>query len=235
MLCGLGRLSARSLIATLTFMIAAYTTHKFLVPSATASSSTNCPAGVECYAPVYPSSDFVINLVLAIAATVASLHLVPSLAFRITKNNEVAGLASRLFVGFTFGLGLLVSGFADPAKVLSFFSVSFGPLNISGWDPSLGFVGIFAIIPNIIWWNFASAEPPSSECSVPPKYNRRYELPTTGLSSITFRFMIGAILFGVAWGASGSCPGPAILRALAQPRWGVLWMGGFLMGSLLPL
>ncbi|KIW17125.1 hypothetical protein PV08_04316 [Exophiala spinifera] len=236
MLCGVSRLSARSLVATLTFVVAAYTTHHFqLTPSATAKASANCPAGVECYTPVYPSSDFVINVALAISATVASLHLLPSLVLSVTKNSEVAGLASRLLVGFTFGLGLLVSGFADPVKVLSFFSVSFGPLDISGWDPSLGFVGIFAIIPNIVWWNVACAKPPSPECSVPPKYNRRYELPTTALSSITLRFMIGAALFGVAWGASGACPGPAILRALAQPTWGLLWMGGFLMGSLLPL
>ncbi|KIW47778.1 uncharacterized protein PV06_00441 [Exophiala oligosperma] len=237
MLCGVSRLSARSLIATLTFMVVAYVTHQYVVPSSsTKFSSSNCPAGVDCYAPVYPNSDLVVNLVLAITASIVSLHLIPSIVFRVANKSELAGLASRLLVGFTFGFGLLVSGFADPVKVLSFFSVSFGPLDITAWDPSLGFVGLFAIVPNIIWWNFATAEPPNSapECKGPPKYNRRYELPTTSLSSITLRFMIGAVLFGVSWGASGSCPGPAILRTLVQPWWGVLWMEGFLMGSLIP-
>ena len=231
MLCGISRLSARSLIATLIFMITAFTTHHFLEPS---TESINCPAGVECYKPVYPKYDTAVNLGLMVAATISALHMLPTVVFRITKNKDIAGLTTRAFVGFAFGMGLLVSGFADPAKVLSFFSISFEPFSITGWDPSLGFVGIFAIIPNIIWWNVLCSEPPSADCGKPPRYNARYELSTTSLSSVTLRFLIGAVLFGLAWGASGSCPGPAILRALRQPMWGVLWMEGFLMGSLVP-
>jgi uncharacterized membrane protein YedE/YeeE len=58
-----------------------------------------------------------------------------------------------------------------------------------------------------------------------------FELPKKTIKDVDGRFVAGAAAFGVGWGLTGTCPGPAVLRALAQPVWGVMWLGGFWLGS----
>jgi uncharacterized membrane protein YedE/YeeE len=114
---------------------------------------------------------------------------------------------------------------ASPAKVQAFFAFSLFPLDITKWDPSLTLIILFGILPNIAqiqWRGFLKA----------PKFETKFSLPTKKMSDVDVRFVLGAAAFGVAWGASGVCPGPAVLRAVGQPWWGALWFLGFWAGGL---
>ena len=98
--------------------------------------------------------------------------------------------------GLVFGLGLLLSGMADPAKVLGF-------LDLAGrWDPSLAFVMAGAIA--LAALAFARVRGRARSLLGEP-----IQLPTA--SRIDRRLLVGALLFGVGWGLAGFCPGPAIV------------------------
>ena len=102
----------------------------------------------------------------------------------------------NLALGLLFGIGLVVSGMADPAKVLNFLDL-FGT-----WDPSLAFVMAGAIAVGAM--AFALARRRSvSLLGLPMK------LPN--LRHIDRRLVIGSLLFGAGWGIAGFCPGPALV------------------------
>ncbi|WP_458734716.1 DUF6691 family protein [Zobellella taiwanensis] len=126
-----------------------------------------------------------------------------------------------LLSGALFGLGLVVSGMIDPAKVLGF-------LNLFGaWDPSLvlvmgGALAVFA--PGYFLWRKGH-----SRCVLGS------ELPRVPAATIDARLVGGALIFGIGWGLAGICPGPAIgLAGSLQWQAGVfivamvagLWLAG---------
>ncbi|QYF93014.1 YeeE/YedE family protein [Massilia sp. PAMC28688] len=105
-----------------------------------------------------------------------------------------------LLSGLLFGLGLIVSGMSDPAKVLGF-------LDLAGkWDPSLAFVMGGAILIGSLVFPFATKQEKTILGS-------RMRLPTT--TKIDRRLVVGGLTFGVGWGLAGYCPGPA-LASLVQ-------------------
>jgi uncharacterized membrane protein YedE/YeeE len=128
-----------------------------------------------------------------------------------------------------FGLGLIVSGMANPTKVLRFFSWG----DLSHFDPSLALVMLFGVGPNL--WSYLSMkrEYGNEEGKKTPTLASRFRLPSATVADIDWRFIAGAIAFGVGWGLNGVCPGPGVLRTVMQPAWGVAWMGGFALASLL--
>ncbi len=98
--------------------------------------------------------------------------------------------------GLVFGLGLLLSGMADPAKVLGFLDLA-GP-----WDPSLALVMAGAVGIGVI--AFALARRRSRSL-----FGDAMQLPTK--RAIDRRLIAGSLLFGAGWGLAGFCPGPAIV------------------------
>ncbi len=101
-----------------------------------------------------------------------------------------------LIAGSVFGAGLLLSGMADPAKVLNFLDVA------GHWDPSLAFVmaGAIAVtLPGYRWLRGRDA----------PWFSATFQWPNR--HDIDRRLVGGALLFGVGWGLGGLCPGPAIV------------------------
>ncbi|WP_043539855.1 DUF6691 family protein [Salinarimonas rosea] len=97
--------------------------------------------------------------------------------------------------GLLFGIGLIVSGMADPAKVLAFLDL-FG-----AWDPSLAFVMGAAVLVTFLGFRLVLRRRA-------PVLMERFELPGTKL--IDGRLLTGAVVFGIGWGIGGFCPGPAI-------------------------
>ena len=111
---------------------------------------------------------------------------------------------ASLACGFIFGLGLLVSGMVQPAKVLGFLDI-FG-----AWDPSLAVVMLAALVVSNA--GFALA-----------KRRQRPILAPKSLwplkSDIDRPLVIGSALFGLGWGLVGLCPGPALENlATLSPR-----------------
>lgn len=96
--------------------------------------------------------------------------------------------------GLIFGLGLLLSGMADPAKVLNFLDV-FG-----AWDPSLAFVMGGASFTAFIGYRLAWMRDA-------PVLMADFDIPTA--TAIDARLLTGAAVFGIGWGIGGFCPGPA--------------------------
>ena len=106
--------------------------------------------------------------------------------------------SSSLLAGLVFGLGLIVSGMADPAKVLGF-------LDLAGhWDPSLAFVMGGAIAVGVVAFAVARRRTVSL-------LGAEMKLPTA--RTIDRRLVGGSLLFGVGWGVAGFCPGPGAGRA----------------------
>lgn len=103
---------------------------------------------------------------------------------------------TALLAGLLFGIGLMVSGMANPAKVLGF-------LDLAGrWDPSLAFVMVGAIAIGSVAFLLAKRRQ-RSLLGLP------MQLPTNTV--ITPRLVIGSALFGIGWGTAGFCPGPALV------------------------
>ena len=99
------------------------------------------------------------------------------------------------FAGALFGLGLAVSGMMNPAKVIGFLDLA------GGWDPTLAFVMGGALLVTIPAFRVILGRPR-------PILADTFALPTK--SALDGRLLGGAALFGVGWGLSGFCPGPAV-------------------------
>ncbi len=109
----------------------------------------------------------------------------------------------NLGLGLIFGIGLVVSGMADPAKVLKFLDI-FGT-----WDPSLAFVMGAAVL--VAFFGYRTVLRRDT-----PIADRQFHLPTR--RDIDGRILAGPAIFGLGWGLSGFCPGPAITAlGLAAP------------------
>ena len=110
---------------------------------------------------------------------------------------------SEFLIGLVFGVGLLLSGMTDPGKVIGF-------LDIGGlWDPSLAFVMGGAVVISFFAFRIARGWPASL-------YGRVIML--TDGKAIDLRLVLGSALFGIGWGLSGFCPGPALV-SLGAGEW----------------
>ncbi|WP_127560518.1 DUF6691 family protein [Nioella ostreopsis] len=112
----------------------------------------------------------------------------------------------RIFVayliGIVFGLGISISGMANPAKVINFFDVA------GTWDPSLIFVMGGAVVVTFLGYRFVLKRPM-------PLFDRQFLLP--GSNVIDLKLLGGSAVFGIGWGIAGFCPGGA-LPALGTGR-----------------
>lgn len=111
-----------------------------------------------------------------------------------------------LLAGLVFGLGLWISGMTDPARVLGFLDVT------GAWDPTLVFVLGGAVGVTVIAFRFVLARKR-------PLLDHHFALPHA--RPIDRALLIGSALFGIGWGITGYCPGPAI-SSLATATTGVL-------------
>jgi len=127
----------------------------------------------------------------------------------------MALLLSAFAAGLVFGLGLILSGMTDPAKVLAF-------LDLAGrWDPSLALVMGGAIAVGLVGFTVARRRTVSLLGSA-------MKLPTA--RHIDRRLVAGGLLFGAGWGVAGFCPGPALVAmAMGHPK-ALLFVAAMLVG-----
>lgn len=105
-------------------------------------------------------------------------------------------LFSAFAIGIVFGIGIAISGMANPAKVLNFFDLA------GTWDPSLIFVMGGALVTTAIGYQVVFRTRPR------PLFEAIYSVPAS--RDIDINLVGGSALFGIGWGISGFCPGGAI-------------------------
>ena len=120
--------------------------------------------------------------------------------------------------GLVFGVGLIVSQMSNPAKVIGFLDIA------GNWDPSLALVmaGALAVFGAVYWRIKGRSAPLVAE---------RFAAPTE--TRIDRPLLVGSLMFGVGWGLSGFCPGPAVVSsAFGNPLvW--LFVAAMIAGMLL--
>ena len=111
---------------------------------------------------------------------------------------------AALLSGLIFGLGLILSGMGNPAKVQNFLDF------FDTWDPSLGFVIGGAIGVGLIAFTWAKHRKTAL-------LGDAMQLPSSSI--IDRKLILGSAMFGVGWGLAGFCPGPALMNlATLQPE-----------------
>lgn len=112
---------------------------------------------------------------------------------------------SAFAIGLVFGIGILISGMVNPAKVLNFFDIA------GTWDPSLMFVMGGALIVTALGYAFVLRLPR-------PLMTAGFQVPTR--RDLDARLFGGSAIFGIGWGLSGFCPGglvPALGLGRSEP------------------
>jgi uncharacterized protein len=122
-------------------------------------------------------------------------------------------------IGLVFGLGLVVSGMSNPAKVLNFLDLAAIPTG--GWDPSLAFVMLGAIAVTAVGFRLVLRRRQ-------PFFAERFHLP--GATGIDRRIIAGPAIFGIGWGLAGFCPGPAFTALGIGGGAALLFVAAMLVG-----
>lgn len=122
---------------------------------------------------------------------------------------------SALLVGLVFGIGLILGGMTNPAKVIGFLDL-FG-----NWDPSLAFVMGGAISVGLVAFRVAGGRPTSL-------LGEPMRLPTR--NDIDKRLITGSLVFGAGWGLAGFCPGPALVALGTGSLKAAIFAGSMLVG-----
>ncbi|MCY1455579.1 hypothetical protein D9M71_727200 [compost metagenome] len=125
---------------------------------------------------------------------------------------------TAFFAGLIFGLGLLLAGMANPAKVLAFLDVA------GAWDPSLALVMGGAITVAFIPLNWARKNKQSI-------LGARMQLPVK--RELDARLIGGSLVFGIGWGIAGICPGPAVVILLTGSWQIIIFILAMLTGMYL--
>ncbi len=128
---------------------------------------------------------------------------------------------TRLFAAFAggllFGMGLVVSGMTEPARVIAFLNI--GP----DWNAALIVVMVSALLVTLVGYRLLAGR-------VAPLFDEVFHTPTN--QTLDVRLMTGAALFGVGWGVAGYCPGPAIVGGFLLDERALVFLVGYLIGAL---
>ncbi|BFZ63874.1 hypothetical protein YB2330_005011 [Saitoella coloradoensis] len=217
MLCGLARLSPRSIAATVALFASSIATTYF-VGSAPSSST-------PLYQPLWPTpaeQRALIGLYALAVITFQSIRAVGA-AYKASEPTKavlrnVASFASGLF----FSLGLIVSGMVHPTKTLGFLNIT----DLHNWDPSLMMIVLGGVLPNAIHY-FRTIKSLKA-----PILDSKWWTSQGG--AIDVKLVVGALIFGVGWGLRGVCPGPAVVQAVGNAGVETLgFVAAFLLGSKL--
>jgi uncharacterized membrane protein YedE/YeeE len=196
MLCGLSRLSLRSVAATLTFMLTGSITATLIHGESTS------PSGPLDWS----LGDFANTFAVAQASLfLTSLYLYktkPEPRTNSDGNLEILP-THRRFASFLtavqFGLGLHLTSSTVPGRVIRFLLTPFH----SGFDPTLVFLALGALPVGTVAYYYGRGEEK-------PQLGGKWCIPKCG--KIDSRLLVGAGIFGIGWGIQGICPGPALVN-----------------------
>jgi uncharacterized membrane protein YedE/YeeE len=127
--------------------------------------------------------------------------------------------AVALGAGLVFGVGLALAQMTDPRKIVGFLDIA-GP-----WDPSLALVLGGAVGLSLVSFRYILRLPR-------PVFGERFDLPVSR-RWLEPKLLIGSTLFGVGWGISGYCPGPALAQLAAPNAETWVFLPALIVGSLI--
>ena len=130
----------------------------------------------------------------------------------------MSALISAMGAGFVFGIGLWISGMANPKKVLAFLDVT------GHWDASLALVMAGAVVVTLGLFRVVLKREK-------PGLAEKFELPSG--KDIDLPLVAGAAIFGIGWGIGGYCPGPAITALSTLSTESIVFVTTMLAGGLL--
>jgi uncharacterized membrane protein YedE/YeeE len=132
---------------------------------------------------------------------------------------RIMSLVLAALAGAMFGVGLVLAGMTDPARVIGFLDVT------RRWDPTLAFVMGGAVVV------YAGAYRWIRGRRVEPWFDTVFRIPTR--RDVDARLVIGAAIFGVGWGLVGLCPGPAVVVAASGNGAAIGFTVAMVVGMLL--
>jgi uncharacterized protein len=249
-ICGLPRLSLRSLVAVGTFMaggaataffkryIEAHHTFPILIkeiPLPFFQSLSTSNSTVDILIPSVVSYVILFSLLKLKNMTLGKAS--PSAASPSTLMHTLIDHASSFIAALTFGYGLVKSGMCDSQRVVNFLDFS----NPNGWDPSLMAVMGSGVILNLINFNILHiGDHQAVTCPLPADHEKATTMkkslkmgsvPENTL--INDKLVIGSLIFGMGWGLGGVCPGPAIVNLGALSPASATFMPSILLGITL--
>lgn len=190
--CGLPRLSKRSIVAVVTFCLfgIGFATFRYHYPFLHTDFLTN----------IIPVIDYKIVFFVSFCGSVGGFCGLSIILISKKKWDELRDIVIAFCIGALFGYGLLQSGMACRHKVVNFLAIS------SNWDITLLFVLASAVGLNLITFTIILKYKSS------PVFGS-YDLPSN--NNVTIKLVMGAAIFGIGWGFCGICPGPGILTSFA--------------------
>lgn len=196
-ICGLSRMSPRSLTAVLTFMtsgaITAYLNRVYVIDTLLPHLA-NPFASFPTYAPP-------LAIVLILSALFA-----PS-QYRNIRLPDISDTVISYLSGLAFGAGLLISGMCDTNRVIGFLDFS----SPYGWDPSLiGVMGAGVVTTLVTFHSYYYAQLQSFLNNISFRNSLKMGTHADNMK-IDMKLIAGSALFGVGWGLTGMCPGPALV------------------------
>lgn len=217
--CGLGRMSARSLVAVCTFMgtaaISAGTLRNNTILYGAKDVSSNPTISTTIIAGL--AGTFLLSFAPRIVSTM--LDLKPRFIKNTASGKEsLSDAVSAFFSAVIFGGGLCYSGMCNPNKVHGFLDF----LNTShGWDPSLMGVMGGAVLFNLLSFNFLNIN-----------FGKEYRVVLNMRPPLVvdWKLIAGSALFGIGWGIGGICPGPALVSLGAGKETALLFVPWLLAG-----
>ncbi len=138
----------------------------------------------------------------------------------MSKPLDLRYLVVAAISGLLFGVGLYIAQMTDPLKVLHF--LDFTAIPSGGWDPSLAFVMGAALVVMFVAVQIGRRR-------TAPLFDVQFHEPE--FTRIDAPLVIGAALFGVGWGMSGICPGPAISLVAFWPQNLAIYLVALFIGS----
>lgn len=129
--------------------------------------------------------------------------------------NRVGQWVTAGLAGLLLGLGLVLSGMANPAKVVGFLDIT------GSWDPSLGLVMSGGLVVGSIGFAWLKKQPKTL-------LGEPLNLPSS--RKIDVRLIAGSVLFGIGWGITGICPGPGLVLLGAGVPDGAIYTASLLAG-----
>jgi uncharacterized membrane protein YedE/YeeE len=244
-ICGLARMSLRSLVSVMTFMATGVATTILTSPTGPLANYTEF-----LQTNTSTSTDDRLEFggtLLTLSVVGAALLSTYSMIRRTPQGSNVntdaitsytAKVGPAALSGIMFAAGLYNSGMIYTSKVFGFMDVS--AISSGDWDPTLAMVMGGGLVTSWIAYQFVNVDGNTCETKAPRRASldsplalpegSKFGVPTN--TSIDFNLLAGATSFGLGWGIGGVCPGPAILLAgVGVPSVLLYWWPSFIVGS----